>query len=98
LEREIPMERVNPHHQNYGPKYYGDKPLGRRQYLQGTDYSLSSNQPFQVQGIDPILPRRRVNSINTEVMESEKNGVYYRNGIPIGKPLNQQDNDSSFAS
>lgn len=92
------MERVHSHNQNYGPRYYGDKPLERRPYQQGTDYSLSSNQPFQVQGIDPILPRRRVNSIQTEIVESERNGVYYRNGIPIGKPLNQQDNDSSFAS
>ncbi len=61
----MPMERVHIHNQNYGPRYYGDKPLERRPCQQATDYSLSSNQPLQVQGIDPILPRRRVNSINT---------------------------------
>lgn len=27
-----------------------------------------------------------------------KNEIKYRNGIPIGKPLKNHDNDSSFAS
>jgi len=55
-------------------------------------------QPFQVQGIEPI--RQRSKSFKTEISEQPilNNQIKYRNGIPIGKPIRQNDNDSSFAS
>lgn len=46
VEMEIPMPRVNKNTCNYGPKFYGDRPLQRKIYQQSTDYSLASNQPF----------------------------------------------------
>ena len=73
----------------YGPVFYGQQQ--RQQVDQG-------QQPFQVKGIEAIRPRS--NSYKTETSErgmmSEE--VNYRNGIPIGKPIRQHDNDSSFAS
>jgi hypothetical protein len=70
----------------YGPVFYGEQ--------QGQQFQ----QPFQVKGIEPIRPRS--NSYKTETSEREMISaeVNYRNGIPIGKPIRQQDNDSSFAS
>lgn len=55
-------------------------------------------QPFHIQGIEPI--RQRSNSFKTEISEQPilNNQIKYRNGIPIGKPVRQHDNDSSFAS
>jgi hypothetical protein len=74
----------------YGPVFYGQK--------QCTQIEMQPKQPFQVKGIEPI--REKSNSLKTEGSERGmvSQEVNYRNGIPIGKPIRQNDNDSSFAS
>lgn len=75
----------------YGPVFYG-------QQQQAIHMQMQAQQPFQVKGVEPI--RQRSDSFKSEpsergIMTPEVN---YRNGIPIGKPIRQNDNDSSFAS
>ena len=74
----------------YGPVFYGQQ--------QGAQIQMQPQQPFQVKGIEPI--RQRSKSFKTESSERGmvSEGVNYRHGIPIGKPIRQNDNDSSFAS
>lgn len=102
----------NTAHLGYGPRFHGQENViianvqsenhqmqeyhqQRQQYQQ---QAMNQQGPFQVQGIEPI--RKRSNSYKTEVSEQPilNNEIRYRNGIPIGKPIRQNDNDSSFAS
>lgn len=93
IQRKQPFQqqpRQNNWNVGYGPVVYG------QQNINFTQHQIQ--QPFHIQGIEPI--RQRSNSFKTEVSEQPilNNQIKYRNGIPIGKPLRQNDNDSSFAS
>jgi hypothetical protein len=59
---------------------------------------MQPKQPFQLKVFEPI--REKSNSLMAESSERRMvtQEVNYRNGIPIGKPIRQNDNDSSFAS